>query len=76
MANAGKQRYGFMYGSEREHHLFHLARLLLFEVEKQGDRFNLTRTADIERPLHKEGLTLEQAEEALNAWKLRGLHGG
>jgi hypothetical protein len=61
---------------ERERHLFHLAGLLLFEVEKQGDSFTLTRTADTETPLHQGGLSLEEAEEVLNTWKLRGLHGG
>jgi len=61
---------------ERERHLFHLAGLLLFEVEKQGDSFSVTRTADTETPLHQEGLSIEEAEEILNTWKLRGLHGG
>ena len=61
---------------ERERHLFHLAGLLLFEVEKQGDSFTLTRTADTETPLYQGGLSLEEAEEVLNTWKLRGLHGG
>jgi hypothetical protein len=61
---------------ERERHLIHLAGLLLFEVEKQGDSFSLTRTADTETPLHQEGLSIEEAEEILNTWKLRGLHGG
>jgi hypothetical protein len=65
-----------MNPSERERHLFHLAYSLLFDVKKHGDSFSLTRTADIERPLHQEGLTLEQAEELLNTWKLRGPHGG
>ena len=46
---------------ERERHLFHLAGLLLFEVEKQGDSFTLTRTADTETPLHQGGLSLEEA---------------
>ena len=61
---------------ERERHLFHLAGLLLFVVEKQGERFSLTRTADTETPLHQEGLSIEKAEELLNTWKLRGFHGG
>jgi hypothetical protein len=66
-----------MQGSEeRERHLFHLAGLLMFEVRKNGDSFSLTRTADTERPLHQEGLSIEEAEEILNTWKLRGLHGG
>lgn len=61
---------------EREQHLFHLAGLLMFEVGKQGGSFSLTRTADTETPLHQEGLSIEEAEEILNTWKLRGFHGG
>ncbi|HEY4404621.1 MAG TPA: hypothetical protein VGN55_08195 [Xanthobacteraceae bacterium] len=62
--------------SQRERHLFHLAGLLLFDVKKEGGSFSLTRTADVERPLHQDGLTIEEAEEVLNTWKLRGPHGG
>jgi hypothetical protein len=62
--------------SEREDHLLHLAGRLLFEVEKQGDRFTLLRTEDVERPVRQADLTLEQAEKVLNTWKLRGPHGG
>lgn len=65
-----------MHGSEREDHLLHLAGLLLFEVERQGDRFTLTRTEDVGQPERQADLTLEQAEAVLNTWKLRGLHGG
>jgi hypothetical protein len=62
--------------SEREAHLRSLATRLEFTVEKAGDRFNLTRTASVSRPVREEDLTLEQAEELLNDWKLRGFHGG
>ena len=65
-----------MHATERERHLFHLAGLLSFEVRKHGDSFSLTRTDDIERPLHRDGLSIEEAEEVLNTWKLRGPHGG
>jgi hypothetical protein len=62
--------------ANREKALRHLADQLLFSVEKQGDRFTLTRTADVSRPVRHAGLTLEDAEELLNTWKLRGAHGG
>jgi hypothetical protein len=62
--------------SQRERHLFHLAGLLMFDVKKEGGTFSLARTADVERPLHQDGLKIEEAEEVLNTWKLRGPHGG
>ena len=62
--------------SEREANLSGLAARLEFKVEKTGDRFKLTRTADVPRPVCEEGLTLAQAEELLESWKLRGFHGG
>jgi hypothetical protein len=62
--------------SEREAHLRTLAGRLEFTVEKTGDLFKLARTADVSRPVCEDGLTLAQAEELLEAWKLRGFHGG
>ncbi len=62
--------------SEREAHLRSLAEELQFSVEKHGDRFTLTRTADISRPERQSDLTLEQMEDVLRRWKLRGLGGG
>jgi hypothetical protein len=62
--------------SERETHLYALADNLLFEVERSGDRFTLVRTADVSKPVRREDLTLEEAEELLGNWKLRGLGGG
>jgi len=53
-----------------------LAERLQFKVEQHGDRFTLTRTADVSRPVVEEGLTLPEAEELLERWKLRGLGGG
>ena len=61
---------------DREQHLRRLADMLFFNVEKQGERFTLTRTRDVSKPVKAEGLTLQQAEEFLNTWKLRGAHGG
>jgi hypothetical protein len=62
--------------SEREQHLRALADKLLFTVEKSGAHFTLSRTIDVPDPVRGEGLTLEQAEELLTTWKLRGLQGG
>lgn len=62
--------------SEREAHLRSLAERLEFTVEKVGDRFRLTRTTSVSRPVCEDDLTLQQAEELLNEWKLRGFHGG
>ena len=61
---------------EREIHLRALAHQLFFVVEKNGDRFTLKRTADVSHPVCEEGLTLSEAEQLLQTWKLRGFHGG
>ena len=62
--------------NEREAHLRALADQLLFKVERSGERFTLTRTADVSKPVRHERLTIDQAEELLGNWKLRGLGGG
>jgi hypothetical protein len=61
---------------DREAHLRTLAKELQFSVEKHGDRFTLTRTADVSRPERETDLTLDQMEALLRRWKLRGLGGG
>jgi hypothetical protein len=61
---------------DRERHMRELAVMLLFDVDKHGDRFTLARSADVSKPIRHENLTLEEAEELLNTWKLRGFHGG
>lgn len=61
---------------ERETHLCELADKLLFRVEKIGQRFTLTRTVGVSKPVIHEALTIEQAEDLLANWKLRGLGGG
>ncbi len=53
-----------------------LAERLHFKVEQHGDRFTLTRTADVSQPVVEERLTLSEAEDFLERWKLRGLGGG
>jgi len=62
--------------TEREARMRTLAGQLEFEVTKDGERYSLTRTADVSRPVKETGLTLAQAEQLLETWKLRGLHGG
>ena len=62
--------------TERESHLRRLAEQLMFTVEKTGERFTLTRTADVSQPVINRALTLPEAEELLQVWKLRGPHGG
>ena len=66
----------WMADSSTEAGLRRLAERLQFKVEQHGDRFTLTRTADVSRPVVEEGLTLSEAEELLERWKLRGLGGG
>jgi hypothetical protein len=61
---------------DREQHLRVLADKLLFKVEKSGAGFTLSRSIDVSRPVRREGLSLDQAEELLETWKLRGLQGG
>jgi hypothetical protein len=58
--------------NDREAHMRVLADQLEFKVEKTGDRFTLTRTADVSPPVREEHLTIDQAEELLGIWKLRG----
>lgn len=61
---------------ERETHLRMLAGQLFFVVEKTGQRFTLKRTTDVSKPVSEQGLTLTEAEQLLQRWKLRGFHGG
>jgi hypothetical protein len=58
--------------SEREALMRTLASRLEFSVQKAGDRFTLLRTADVMPPVCEERLSLNQAEELLQTWKLRG----
>jgi hypothetical protein len=60
----------------READMRTLADRLLFKVDKNDGGFTLTRTTDLSRPERAENLTLPQAEELLETWKLRGLGGG
>ncbi|HEX5213218.1 MAG TPA: hypothetical protein VFW22_15950 [Pseudolabrys sp.] len=60
----------------READMRALAHRLEFTVDKTARGFTLTRTAELSHPEREEGLTLAQAEELLETWKLRGLGGG
>jgi hypothetical protein len=62
--------------TDREPRLRELASKLLFSMENQGGGFRLYRDADVSSPVRHEGLTLDEVEEILNTWKLRGPHGG
>jgi hypothetical protein len=53
-----------------------LASKLFFTLTKEGSRFGLYREADVSQPVRQDGLTLDEVEEILNTWKLRGFHGG
>jgi hypothetical protein len=62
--------------SDREARLRDLASRLLFTLSKEGSRFSLYREADLPQPVRHHDLTLDEVEETLNTWKLRGPHGG
>jgi len=62
--------------NERETHLRALAERMQFRMEKSGDRFTLTRTADLSRPERATDLSLDDVQKLLDTWKLRGLGGG
>lgn len=61
---------------EREARMRSLASQLLFTVERTGRRFTLTRKLDVSKPVQFKALTLSEAEDLLNTWKLRGFRGG
>jgi hypothetical protein len=62
--------------ADRETRLRELASKLFFTLTKEGSRFSLYREADVSQPVRHDGLTLDEVEETLNTWKLRGFHGG
>jgi hypothetical protein len=63
-------------GNDREQHLRELASRLLFKLQKHGKGFTLTRDIDVPAPVKHENLSLDEVEDVLNTWKLRGPHGG
>jgi hypothetical protein len=68
MSNATQEQ------SDREALMRTLAGRLEFAVQKVGDCFTLFRSVDVVTPVCAVRLTLNQAEELLQTWKLRG-HG-
>ena len=52
----------------------YLSARLFFELEKQGDRYSLSRKIGGFTPQHN--LTLTEVEKLLELWKLQGPHGG
>jgi hypothetical protein len=50
--------------------------MLLFRLDAGGQRYTLTRDVDVSKPVRHENLTLDEVEEILSTWKLRGFHGG
>ena len=54
-----------------------LATELLFRLERRGERFfTLERHVDVDAPVRHENLTLDEVENLLETWKMRGFHGG
>ena len=64
-----------MERSARETRLQELASRLLFTLGKDGSRYSLFRDTDVPQPVQHDGLTLDEVEDTLNTWKLRGPHG-
>jgi hypothetical protein len=62
--------------TEREARLRLLASKLFFSLKHQGARFTLYRDVDVPKPVRHDRLTLDEVEDILNTWKLRGPHGG
>ena len=62
--------------ASREAHLREVASRLFFTLERRGSRFALCRDVDVPRAVRHGGLTLDEVEDILNTWKLRGPHGG
>jgi hypothetical protein len=59
---------------DRERKLERLAEKLFFELKRQGQRYSLSRKLGEFAP--QSNLTLDEVEELLERWKLRGPHGG
>ena len=61
---------------DREARLRELASKLFFTLENHDARFVLSRDTDVSRPVRHECLSLDEVEDTLTTWKLRGPHGG
>ena len=63
--------------ARRERKAKRLAAKLFFELDRQGIRYSLRRTAGVSGTVRRENLKLDQGRGgSLDMWKLRGLHGG
>lgn len=62
--------------ADREARLRELASKLFFTLKSQGSLFALYRDIDVPKLVRYDDLTLDEAEDILNTWKLRGPHGG
>lgn len=65
-----------MPSSTRESQMIDLAKRLQFEVKKHDSRYFLRRETGVSEPVESRNLSLEEAVDFLNTWKLRGFHGG
>jgi hypothetical protein len=61
---------------DREARLRELASKLFFTLESRDARFVLYRDTDVSKPVRHECFTLDEVEDILTTWKLRGPHGG
>jgi hypothetical protein len=62
--------------ADREARLREVASKLFFTLKNQGLRFSLYRDVDVPEPIRHDGLSLDEVEDILDIWKLRGPHGG
>ena len=62
--------------ARRERKAKRLAHTLFFELDREGSRYSLRRTAGVSGTVRREDLSLDEVERELEMWKLRGPHGG
>jgi hypothetical protein len=65
-----------MSESQEERETRELAEQLFFRLEPQDSGYSLKREVDVDQPVKHENISLAEAKEILNTWKLRGFHGG
>jgi hypothetical protein len=49
---------------------------MYFKLTRQGDRYSLCRTVGLSGPARRENPSLDEVEQELEKWELRGYHGG
>lgn len=62
--------------TSRERKAKRLADKLFFKLTREAGRYSLCRTVGLSGPAPREDLTLDEVEQELEKWKLRGYHGG